>query len=128
MSGSGEMGLGSFDRMSGAANDELPEMIHGPASLTHPQSGWDPYEVWRTRIKGSSTIAQQRERSPSRTRLRIRLRAARTTATNLERTEDTRPRSTASRAWSQPHPRARKALGWMRGRWIALPPQPRGHA
>ncbi|TLZ44836.1 MAG: PAS domain-containing protein [Gammaproteobacteria bacterium] len=38
--------------MSPATNEEFTGMVNGLARLARPQSGWDPYEVWRTRVKG----------------------------------------------------------------------------
>jgi hypothetical protein len=34
--------------------------------VARAQSGWDPYEVWRTRVKGSASVMQEREREPLR--------------------------------------------------------------
>ena len=51
-------------------------MVQARARLARPQPGWDAYEVWRTRVKGSSTVMQEREREPSREPLRERVRRA----------------------------------------------------
>lgn len=56
------------------ASEEFTGMVHG-REMARPQSGWDPYEVWRTRVKGSSTVIQEREREPLRERVRRALRA-----------------------------------------------------
>jgi hypothetical protein len=49
---------------SPAAHDRFSGMVNGADRLARPQSGWDPYEVWRSRVKGSSTVMQERERDP----------------------------------------------------------------
>jgi hypothetical protein len=51
-------------RIAPAANEEFSALVNGLDRLEHPQSGWDPYEVWRTRVKSSSRI--KRERDPLR--------------------------------------------------------------
>jgi hypothetical protein len=48
----GAEGLAGFYWMSPATNEEFTGMVNGLARLARPQSGWDPYEVWRTRVKG----------------------------------------------------------------------------
>ena len=53
-------------RWSPAAKEEFTGMVNGPDRLARPQSGWDPYEVWRTRVKMSSAVMQEREREPLR--------------------------------------------------------------
>ena len=30
----------------------------GYAHLTHSRSGWDPYDVWRTRVKNSARVQE----------------------------------------------------------------------
>jgi hypothetical protein len=54
-------GLAAIYRKSPAANDEFTGMMKAPDRLARSQSGWDPYEVWRTRVKGSSSAMQERE-------------------------------------------------------------------
>jgi hypothetical protein len=35
-----------------AANGDFPKLTDGTEKLLHPRvTGWDPYEVWRTRVK-----------------------------------------------------------------------------
>jgi hypothetical protein len=35
-----------------AANGDFPKLTSGAENLLRPQvAGWDPYEVWRTRVK-----------------------------------------------------------------------------
>jgi len=57
-------GLAAAHRMSAAANEEFTAMTNGLDSVARPQSGWDPYEVWRTRVKVSSNVIPERERDP----------------------------------------------------------------
>jgi hypothetical protein len=59
-------GLAAAHRMSPAANEEFTAMANGPDRVARPQSGWDPYEVWRTRVKVSSSVMAERERDPLR--------------------------------------------------------------
>jgi hypothetical protein len=54
-----------------AANEEFPGGVNGLDRITsdriaYPRSGWDPYEVWRTRVKASSRMKPERERDPLR--------------------------------------------------------------
>lgn len=57
-------GLAAVYRRSPAANEEFTEMVNGLDTLARPESGWDPYEVWRTRVKSASTVMPERERDP----------------------------------------------------------------
>lgn len=50
----GTEGRAAVERMSAAANEEVTGMVSGPDTLARPQSGWDPYEIWRTRVKERS--------------------------------------------------------------------------
>jgi hypothetical protein len=50
-----------------AANEEFNGTANAIEGITtHTQSGWDPYEVWRTRVKASAHVQQERERDPLR--------------------------------------------------------------
>ncbi|HEY0767870.1 MAG TPA: hypothetical protein VGD47_07920 [Steroidobacteraceae bacterium] len=62
----GAAGLPVVHRLSPAANEDFAGMANGLDRLTSPQSGWDPYEVWRTRVKASPSVKQEREREPLR--------------------------------------------------------------
>ena len=44
---------------SPVANERFTGMVNHPDSLTHAQSGWDPYEVWRTRLKRPAVATQE---------------------------------------------------------------------
>jgi hypothetical protein len=68
MKGKGAEGLVAVNRMSPAAKEEFTAMVNGLDRLARPQSGWDPYEVWRTRVKGASTVMREREPDPFRQR------------------------------------------------------------
>jgi hypothetical protein len=61
----GAEGIPARQRLTPAANEEFTEMmdddlgrhdldLHGLDRLATPRSGWDPYEVWRTRVKASA--------------------------------------------------------------------------
>jgi hypothetical protein len=56
----GAEGLAAVNRMSPAAKEEFTGTANGLERLARPQSGWDPYEVWRTRVKGDFTVTQER--------------------------------------------------------------------
>lgn len=62
----GAAGLPAVHRITPAANEDFAGMANGMDSLVRPQPGWDPYEVWRTRVKVSSGVTQEREREPLR--------------------------------------------------------------
>ena len=62
----GAAGLIAEYRWSPAAKEEFTGMVNGPDRLGRPQSGWDPYEVWRTRVKVSPGVMQEHEREPLR--------------------------------------------------------------
>jgi hypothetical protein len=57
-------GLAATHGMPPAANEEFTEMVPGLDWLARPRSGWDPYEVWRTRVKDSSSGLPGHERDP----------------------------------------------------------------
>jgi len=44
----------------GLAAEEFTGMANDLDRLARPQSGWDPYEVWRTRVKAASSAMQER--------------------------------------------------------------------
>lgn len=61
-------GLAAAGRISSAANEEFAAPADGVDSLEeHPQPGWNPYEVWRTRVKESpesSSVAPEQQPDP----------------------------------------------------------------
>ena len=57
---------GVIRRVSPAANAGIPELVNGLGALARRQSDWDPYEVWRTRVKESSAVTPVCEGEPSR--------------------------------------------------------------
>jgi len=82
----GAEGADVVHRMAPAANEEFTAMVNARDRLSRPHAGWDPYEVWRTRVKESATV--MRERAPSRWRVRgrtaeRRLRTALQSVTNF---------------------------------------------
>jgi hypothetical protein len=62
----GAEGLPAVKRLTPAANEEFTESTTGLDTRNFARSGWDPYEVWRTRVKASSRVPQERERDPMR--------------------------------------------------------------
>jgi hypothetical protein len=54
-------GLAAIYRKSPAATEEFAGMVKSLARLARPQWGWDPHEVWRTRVRGSSSVMQEGE-------------------------------------------------------------------
>jgi hypothetical protein len=56
----GAEGLATVYRVSPAANEERTGMANAVGRLARPLSGWDPYEVWRTRVKELYTVTQER--------------------------------------------------------------------
>jgi hypothetical protein len=73
----GAEGLAAVDRRSPTANEEFTGRANGLDRLAPTPLGWDPYEVWRTRVKGSSTVMHERKRDRLRWRLRLTLRGRR---------------------------------------------------
>jgi hypothetical protein len=53
-------GLAAVSRVSPAANEERTGVANVLGRLARPLSGWDPYEVWRTRVKELYTVTQER--------------------------------------------------------------------
>jgi hypothetical protein len=49
-----------------AANEEFARMVSALDDMSYERPGWDPYEVWRTRVKATSQGTQEREREPLR--------------------------------------------------------------
>jgi hypothetical protein len=50
--------------MPPAANEEFTAMPNALDWVARVHLSWDPYEVWRTRVKESSAVMQERERDP----------------------------------------------------------------
>jgi hypothetical protein len=62
----GAAGLAAVYRTSPEAKEEFNGMVNGLDGPARPLSGWDPYEVWRTRVKVSPGVMQEHEREPLR--------------------------------------------------------------
>jgi hypothetical protein len=62
----GAAGLAAVYRTSPEAKEEFTGMVNGLNRVARPLSGWDPYEVWRTRVKVSPGAMQEQEREPLR--------------------------------------------------------------
>ncbi len=65
MKSKGAEGVPADPQASLAANEEFREFI-GDYELTRPQSGWDPYDVWRTRVKTASRPKEREAADPRR--------------------------------------------------------------
>jgi hypothetical protein len=62
----GAAGLPAVHRITPAANEDFAGMADRLEDvLVRPRAGWDPYEVWRTRVRVTSTV-KDRERDPLR--------------------------------------------------------------
>ena len=67
----GAEGVPARQPVTAAANEEFSETmddldghdvdIHALDRLATPRPGWDPYEVWRTRVKASAKEKRGRE-------------------------------------------------------------------
>ena len=62
----GAEGFPARQRLTPAANEEFTRTVsdllrHDLDRLTTRRSGWDPYEVWRTRVKASAKEKRGRE-------------------------------------------------------------------
>ncbi len=66
MKGKGMEGLPVVHRTSRAANDDFAGSASDLDKHARPRPGWDPYEVWRVRVRGSVDPGDKRERDPHR--------------------------------------------------------------
>jgi hypothetical protein len=58
-------GLAAAGRISSAANEEFAATADAVGGLEErPQPGWNPYEVWRTRVKESSESSESSSVTP----------------------------------------------------------------
>jgi hypothetical protein len=68
MKNKGAPGLPAGEPAVPAANEEFTEEFAATRDpvdgLGDARAGWDPYEVWRTRVKSSSGTKGQRESDP----------------------------------------------------------------
>jgi hypothetical protein len=61
----GAQGIPAADGLTPAANEEFAELVNGLQGEAS-RVGWDPYEVWRTRVKSFSRTKGESERDPLR--------------------------------------------------------------
>jgi hypothetical protein len=47
-----------------AANEEFSGAVSAVRATDESQSGWDPYEVWATRVKAPALLKRERQRDP----------------------------------------------------------------
>jgi hypothetical protein len=57
-------GLAAAHRIPPAANEEFTAMANALDWVARVHLSWDPYEVWRTRVKESSGAMPEREPNP----------------------------------------------------------------
>ena len=60
----GDNGLPVLRRNARAANDDFISPDKGPDGIAPGQPSWDPYEVWRTRVRESPDPQTEREGRP----------------------------------------------------------------
>ena len=65
MKSKGVEGLPADPRDSNAANEDFVRSMEDRERLARSQAGWDPYDVWRTRVKNTSRVTD-READPRR--------------------------------------------------------------
>jgi hypothetical protein len=57
-------GLAAAHRIPPAADEEFTAMANALDGVARVHLSWDPYEVWRTRVKESFSVMPERERDP----------------------------------------------------------------
>jgi hypothetical protein len=65
MQGKSAEGLPLDARESLAANEDFVATVEDLESLSRTRLAWDPYDVWRSRVKSSSAMTE-READPRR--------------------------------------------------------------
>lgn len=58
-------GLAREYRLAPVSTEECTGKVQALGGLARAQLGWDPYEVWRTRVKGPATVRQERDPRPA---------------------------------------------------------------
>jgi hypothetical protein len=51
-------------RVITAANEEFSGAVSAVRATTQTQAGWDPYEVWATRVKAPANAKRERQHDP----------------------------------------------------------------
>jgi hypothetical protein len=51
-------------RVIAAANEQFSGVVSAVRGTAQTQSGWDPYEVWLTRVKAPALRKRERQRDP----------------------------------------------------------------
>jgi hypothetical protein len=59
----GAEGFPAGQQVTAAANEEFTEIVSGAERLPGTRRAWDPYEVWRTRVKAFSKSKSEQERN-----------------------------------------------------------------
>ena len=47
-------------RVNAAANEEFDRVVSAARDGARPETGWDPYEVWRTRVRAPAQLKRER--------------------------------------------------------------------
>jgi hypothetical protein len=66
MNRKGAEGLPVIQTVIPAANEEFTDTLNAIDGANVAHSGWDPYEVWRTRVKASFRLEQESTRDQLR--------------------------------------------------------------
>ena len=66
MNRKGAEGLPVIQSVTPAANEEFTDTLNAIESTNVAHSGWDPYEVWRTRVKATFRLEQEQESTRDR--------------------------------------------------------------
>jgi hypothetical protein len=64
MKSKGEQEFPDDRRVIAAANEEFHGAVSAVRGTAPAQSGWDPYEVWLTRVKAAALGKRERQRDP----------------------------------------------------------------
>jgi hypothetical protein len=62
----GAEGLPAGQSVTAAANEDFTGTVSGADRISNPRRGWDPYEIWRTRVKATAHKQMERSRDPLR--------------------------------------------------------------
>ena len=62
----GAEGVSAVHRISAAANEDFVGGADVRETPAERSAGWDPYEVWRTRVRTPFRARRERERKPLR--------------------------------------------------------------
>ena len=64
MKSKGAQGFPNNRRVITAANEEFSGAVSAVRGTAQSQQGWDPYEVWATRVKAWALRKREQQRDP----------------------------------------------------------------